>query len=600
MTKSPVQPQRSLFRKYFTVLFFAVVVPLLVNGGVQTWFGYRDQRAFLDSFLRREAGSASTKIQGFLDGIEDQLGWAVQIPWPDKRDGSDEQHQVDAKRIMRLAPAIFNLTLVDGTGRERLSISRLELDRIGSGFDLSEDPAVLGARSARVWYGPVVYRAGSEPFMSLAVSGNRPSVGVAIAQINLKLIRDVISAIKIGDTGQAFVVDKPGRLIAHPDINLVLRGTDETTLRSLQELRAAVAAGASDVTIGSGAERQRVVAAMTSIAGVDWSVFVIQPAPEAFASIYALMWRTGGVLLLSIIAATLLAYWLALRTAVPIHLLEEGASRIGAGQFDHRIEIETGDEFQSLAQRLNEMASGLAVSQERSERIARLRRFLAPQVAELVDSAGHESLLEGQRTQVVVAFCDLRGFTTFSSRVEPDEVMIVLNQYHEVLGAIITRYGATLTSFSGDGLMVLVNAPVPCPDPAYHAIRMVIDMQNSVQDLILEWTGRGHRIGFGIGLAMGPATVGRIGYEGRYDYTAIGTVVNLASRLCSLAANGQILIDEAAAASVGEHAALVDIGPRLLRGYDQEVPIFAIKTSLNPGDGSTELGDVTGGPNSNL
>jgi class 3 adenylate cyclase len=260
----------------------------------------------------------------------------------------------------------------------------------------------------------------------------------------------------------------------------------------------------------------------------------------------------------------------------PIRQLEEGTERIGAGQFDHRINIATGDEFERLATRFNRMAGELAVSQERSERIARLKRFLAPQVAELVEKAGDESVLAGQRAEVVVVFCDLRGFTAFSARFGPEEIMQVLGDYYEALGSIITRYEATLTNFSGDGLMVLVNAPVPCAEPALRAVEMATDMQKVVQSLVAGWRSRGYKIGFGVGLAMGRATVGRIGYESRVEYTAIGNVVNLASRLCSSAEDEQILIDPALAEAVRDKLPLIALGTRRFKGFDKELAVFSV------------------------
>ena len=170
--------------------------------------------------------------------------------------------------------------------------------------------------------------------------------------------------------------------------------------------------------------------------------------------------------------------------------------------------------LKALARRFNGMAGELAVSQERSERIARLKRFLSPQVAELVEGSD-EALLDSHRAEVVVLFCDLRGFTGFSGAARPEEVMGLLQEYYEALGEIITRYEATLTCFMGDGLMLLLNAPVPCPDPALRGVRMALEMQAAVQSLILGWRARGYTVGFGVGLAKGPATVGRIGYEGR-------------------------------------------------------------------------------------
>lgn len=153
-----------------------------------------------------------------------------------------------------------------------------------------------------------------------------------------------------------------------------------------------------------------------------------------------------------------------------------------------------------------------------------------------------------------------------------------MREYYEALGAIITRYEATLTNFAADGLMVLVNAPVPCSDPALRAVEMAIDMQDAIQRLIAEWRLRGHVIGFGIGLAMGWATVGRIGYEARVDYTAIGHVVNLASRLCSSADDQQILVDHAVAQSVRGKISLVALGPRQLKGFDEQVPAYELGT----------------------
>lgn len=572
VTNSPVAPRTSLFKKYFLALFATVVVPLLIAGGSEAWFGYHDQRARLNDLLEAEARSAAAKIQNFMEGISDQLGWTVQLPWSDN---ADERRRLDALRLLRQVPAVVSLSLIDAAGRERLFVSRIGLNRIEGGDDHSGNPAVIGARSARVWFGPVTFYRGSEPFMTVAVAGNRSAVGVAVAEINLKLIRDVISAIRVGRTGEAFVLDRPGRLVAHPDISLVLRADDAAT-RPLQALRAAILARSGQAVTGRDTAGTAVVAAMARIPAVDWSVVVVQPVAEAFGPLYAALWRTGALLIAGAALAAVLAYWLAQRMIGPIRLLEDGVARIGAGQFDHRISLATGDEFERLATRFNAMAGELAVSRERSERISRLKRFLAPQVAELVDRAGDDSVLDGRRVEVVVVFCDLRGFTTFSAHAEPETIMGVLGEYYDALGRVVSAHGATLTNFSGDGMMVLVNAPVPCPDPALRAVNMASDMQRSVQTLLVKWRALGHRLGFGVGLAMGPATVGRIGSEGRLDYTAIGNVVNLASRLCSSAGGSEILIDRVAAHAVGSRVPLVELDARALKGFDQHVSVFAV------------------------
>jgi class 3 adenylate cyclase len=251
------------------------------------------------------------------------------------------------------------------------------------------------------------------------------------------------------------------------------------------------------------------------------------------------------------------------------------------GQFDHRIAIKSRDELGQLAIRFNQMAEELAASQQKSERINRLRQFLAPQVAELVEHSD-QRLLDGQRREVVAIFGDLRGFTAFSARAEPDLILAVLRQYYEAIGAVTARHAATLIRFAGDGVMVLVNAPVTCENPANRGVRLAIDMQAAVQSLAGNWSAGGCAMGFGVGIAMGPATVGTLGYHGRLDYTAIGNVVNLASRLCSLADDAQILVDPVVTEHVQDSIALASIGERSIKGYDHAVEVFAVVRSDAP------------------
>jgi adenylate cyclase len=355
-----------------------------------------------------------------------------------------------------------------------------------------------------------------------------------------------------------------------------LRGRDEREAARLGVMQAtALAAGGSAARI-TDTEDRAVIAATAPVPGPDWTVFVAEPISEALAPVWFALWRTLFLLLAGASLAAALAYFLARRMAGPIRLLEQGAMRIGAGQFDHRIDISSGDELERLADRFNTMAGELALSQERSERIGRLKRFLAPQVAELVERAGQDALLNSSRTDVVVVFCDLRGFTAFASHVDPEEVMGVLREYYEALGVIITRYEATLTNMAGDGLMMLLNAPMPMRDAALAGARMAVEMQSTVQDLVRSWQARGYRVGFGIGLAKGSATVGRIGYEGRLDYTAIGSVVNLASRLCAAAGNGQILIEEVAAMEIADAVPVTTLGSQQLKGFAEDIVVYNI------------------------
>lgn len=569
-TPRVTRPRRSLFVKYFITLFVAVVVPLSLGAATEAWFAFRDHRHHLNEMLQIEARAAADRIQDFTDGIRDQLGWVVQFPWSRSE---EDRRRIDGLRLLQQVPAIASVSLVDGAGIERVFVSRLSLDRTGRPADLSADPAVVGARANRVWYGPVQYQRDSEPYMRIAVAGNRAAAGVVIADINLKLIWDVIAAIKIGDTGHALVLDDSGRLIAHPDISLVLRSGAGSGNFSRLKAAASAANGAAVAT--SGDDGKPVVALSVRAANVGWTVIAQQPVLEAFESIRATLWRSLILIVIGTVFAFVLAYWRASRMWGPIRKLEEGAERIGMGQFDHRITIESRDELEQLAIRFNQMAEELAASQLKSERINRLKQFLAPQVAELVEHSD-QRLLDGERREVVAIFGDLRGFTAFSARAEPDVILAVLREYYEAIDAVTARHAATLVRFAGDGVMVLVNAPVACEDPAYGGIQVAIDMQTAVQSLAGTWYADGCAMGFGVGIAMGPATVGTLGSHGRLDYTAIGNVVNLASRLCGLADDAQILVDPVVTEHVKDRIALASVGRRHIKGYDHALEVFAV------------------------
>ena len=209
-------------------------------------------------------------------------------------------------------------------------------------------------------------------------------------------------------------------------------------------------------------------------------------------------------------------------------------------------------------------------------RAGRLRRFLSPQVAELVLDSGDESFLESHRREIVVVFCDLRGFTPFAESSEPEEVMKVLGEYHAALGDLVFRFEGTLEHFTGDGLMVFFNDPMPCDDAPLRAVRMAVAMRTRVRGLSESWTVRGHDLGFGIGIAQGFATLGRIGCEGRYDYAAIGSVTNLSARLCAEARPWQILVTQRVFSSTDGIAVGTEVGPLTLRGFSHAVRTFDV------------------------
>jgi adenylate cyclase len=245
------------------------------------------------------------------------------------------------------------------------------------------------------------------------------------------------------------------------------------------------------------------------------------------------------------------------------------------------------DTVQDQAKRLEGQAAELAdwnrkleerVAQQLGEieKVGRLKRFLAPQLAEMIVSSGDEGVLESHRRDIVVVFCDLRGYTSFAETGEPEEVWAVLREYHAALGPLVSRFEGTLHQFTGDGLMVYFNDPLPCPDPAERAVRMAVAMRKAVGELMAGWRRRGFELGFGIGVAQGYATLGRIGFAERMDYTAIGTVTNLAARLCAEARDGQILLSKRVATAVEGSVTLKEIGNLALKGLSQAVAVYNV------------------------
>jgi class 3 adenylate cyclase len=210
------------------------------------------------------------------------------------------------------------------------------------------------------------------------------------------------------------------------------------------------------------------------------------------------------------------------------------------------------------------------------DRLAKMKRFFSPPVADAI-IAGGVDMLEPHRREITAVFLDLRGFTAFTDKADPDEVMDLLSDYHQALGNLVERYGGTLEHFAGDGVMIFFNDPIPVERPAVKAVRMAIDLQQAFEPIAQAWERRGHDVTLGVGIAKGEATLGVIGFEQRWEYSAIGAIPNLAARLCGQAGGGEILIDAATCAEVGEAIEAEAVGPLQLRGFTQPVAAFKVK-----------------------
>jgi signal transduction histidine kinase len=370
-SRAPVRPRGRLFPKYVALFVAVVSLALIVNGLFEIWFSYREHQQALVRIQREQAESAAAKIAQFVSEIKNQLGWTTQLPWSS---ATLEQRRVDALRLLRQVPAITELEQLDPTGHEQLRVSRLAMDVVGSGLDMSHEPTFTAAMANKVYYGPVYFRRQSEPYMTLALAGTIREDGVSVAEVNLKFIWDVISRIKVGEHGQAYVVDADGRLIAHPDISLVLRNTDLSGLAQVKEARAERAGVVADTSqVFRNLEGRRVLSAHALIAPLGWTVFVELPLAEAYAPLYASMQRSGALLLGGLLLAFLSGLFLARRMVVPIEAMRAGAARIGGGDLGQRIAINTGDELEALADQFNDMAGQLQESYADLEKKVDLR-----------------------------------------------------------------------------------------------------------------------------------------------------------------------------------------------------------------------------------
>jgi len=367
--KANALPRRRLLLKYTGFVFVASAVVLGASWFLASWMVWREQRQLVAEAQVLRVRTASERIRNFLQDTEGRLRFVVSAPWLAR---DDEERRIDAIRVLRETPAVSELTLVDASGREVVTLARTGSDRTGSNIDWRTAPEFLGARSQRAWYGPVFFVGESEPSVRLAVASSGTS-NVVFATVNLKLIWDVITRIDMGRGGRAYVVDNQGRLIAHPDISLVLRNTSGARWPQVAAALADGNDGAPRTT--RDAQDVEVLATHMRLAPLDWFVIGETPLREAYAPLFHSLWLMAGIAAAGLALAGVASMALARRMTDPIRQLQAGAEQIGAGAFDYRIPVASDDELGDLARRFNAMAERLQASYETLE--ARVRERTA-------------------------------------------------------------------------------------------------------------------------------------------------------------------------------------------------------------------------------
>jgi class 3 adenylate cyclase len=577
------RPRLSLGQKYGLVMAALAAALLFVASIVQTWFTYRDTERTLLAIEQQTAAGAAFAIDGFLDRIVTQLGWTTFTP-ATAPGTTLAQREADLHELLLREPAIMDARFLDAGGRERLFVSRIELDVSDGGGDRSADPAFVGTRDNARYFGPVTFRDGSEPHMSVALREPGPNGGVIVADLNLKLIRDVETSIKVGATGFAYIVDASGRLIAHPDPALLLRDTD---MSGLLQVRAARTTKAQPLGLGQTNQAlvaqdlggRGVLSAWAPVAGTGWTVFVEEPLSEAFQPIYGLVARSAVLLAVALGAAAGASVLVARGLVRPIQVLQKASARIGAGDLEYRIELHTGDELEALAEDFNTMTGNLrdfyaTLEQRVQDRTAELEMertrtqellhvILPPEVAEELERT--KGVQPRKFDNVAILFCDIVGFTSSCDGREPTEIVATLQQIVEAYEDVAITYGLQKIKTIGDCFMAAAGLLEPVDNPVQACLRCGVEMVQVMQEIEPAWNVR-------VGINVGSVVAGILGHR-QYQYDLWGDAVNTASRMESNGIPGCITMSRAARDMVASLCDCESLGQVHVKGKG-DVEIF--------------------------
>jgi len=407
-----------LFLKYSLAFVLLVSSALLAGGLVQVYFAYGENEAVQLRLQQEKASAAAATLERFVADIVRDLGWTQPPEWLPAPPAL-EQRLDDYARLLRQVPAITELTYLDAAGREQLYVSQVAPTRLGSGRDQAASPAFQQARPDQPYFGPVYFRDGSEPYMTVALAERGAGAGVTVAEVSLRFLWDVILPIQIGREGYAYVVDSQGDLIAHPDLSLVLQGRN---LAALPQVQGALApSGAEAPVVVRNLAGREVLAAAHGVQPPGWTVFVEQPLTQALAPLYASAQRTAVLLLIGLGLSVLLGLILARKMVTPIRALQASAARIGAGALEQRIEVHSGDELEALAEEFNRMSARLRESYASLEdKVAERTQELTAALTQLEIANQHKSdLLSTVSHELRTPLGAIKGYGTALLRFGP-------------------------------------------------------------------------------------------------------------------------------------------------------------------------------------